>query len=269
MFPSFELFGREFGMYGVMVVIGGLLCGLVGTLLVRRYKLNVYDFVLIMLAVGAGAFLGSHIIYALTNLELLIKAFQNIGSLWFEKFWTIIVYCVGGMVFYGGFLGGLIAIPIYCHFDKRITVGELLDVYAVLVPLFHIFGRIGCFLGGCCYGIESSFGFTAHGNTINPGVNDVNRFPVQLVEAACNLLIFLLILTLFRKALMKDKLIYVYMLVYPVVRFSLEFLRGDEIRGFLFGISTSQWISILLFVYALLRLGIGHFRKKKDPVQLA
>ena len=59
------------------------------------------------------------------------------------------------------------------------------------------------------------------------------------------------------------------MLVYPVVRFSLEFLRGDEIRGFLFGLSTSQWISILLFVYALLRLGIGHFRKKKDPVQLA
>ena len=68
---------------------------------------------------------------------------------------------------------------------------------------------------------------------------------------------------------MKDKLIYVYMLIYPVVRFILEFLRGDEIRGFLFGLSTSQWISILLFVYALIRLGIWRFRKDEDPVQIA
>ena len=175
MFPTFELFGREFGTYGILVVLGGLACGFVGAWLAKkRFGIDVFDFVLIMLI-----------------------------------------------------------------------------------------------LGGCCYGIESHFGFTAHGNTINPGVNDVNRFPVQLVEAACNLLIFILILTLFRKALMKDKLIYVYMLIYPVVRFILEFLRGDEIRGFLFGLSTSQWISILLFVYALIRLGIWRFRKDKDPVQIA
>lgn len=270
MFPSFELFGREFGTYGIMVVLGGLACGFLGAWLAKkRFGIDVFDFVLTMLILGAGIFLGAHIVYALTHLDLLIKAFQNIGSLWFEKFWNIILYCIGGMVFYGGFIGGLITIPIYCHFNKSLNAGNLFDLYAVLVPLFHVFGRIGCFLGGCCYGIESHFGFTVHGNTINPGVNDVNRFPVQLVEAACNLLIFILILTLFRKALMKDKLIYVYMLVYPVVRFILEFLRGDEIRGFLFGLSTSQWISILLFVYALIRLGIWRLRRDKDPVRFA
>ena len=88
------------------------------------------------------------------------------------------------------------------------------------------------------------------------------RLPVQLFESALNLLIFLFILYLFKKSIMTDKLIFVYMLVYPVVRFTLEFFRGDEIRGFLFGLSTSQWISILLFVTAIIGLTICHFRKK-------
>ena len=104
--------------------------------------------------------------------------------------------------------------------------------------------------------------FTVHGNTINPELNDVNRLPIQLIEAGLNLLIFLLIFYLFKKSKMTDKLIFVYMLVYPVVRFTLEFFRGDAIRGFLFGLSTSQWISILLFVTAIIGLSVSHFRKK-------
>ena len=64
---------------------------------------------------------------------------------------------------------------------------------------------------------------------------------------------------------MTDKLIFIYMLVYPIVRFTLEFFRGDTIRGFLFGLSTSQWISILLFTTAVIGLTISHFRKK-EPV---
>ena len=264
MFPTFELFGREFGTYGILVVLGGLACGFVGAWLAKkRFGIDVFDFVLIMLILGGGIFLGAHIVYALTHLDTLIKAFQNIGSLWFEKFWNIILYCIGGMVFYGGFIGGLITIPIYCHFNKRINAGNLFDLYAVLVPLFHVFGRIGCFLGGCCYGIESEFGFTAHDNHFNPGVNDVNRLPVQLIEAGCNLLIFLLILYLFKKRIMEHRLIFVYMLIYPVVRFILEFFRGDEIRGFVFGLSTSQWISIFLFAAAIIGLTVSHFRRKK------
>ena len=106
-------------------------------------------------------------------------------------------------------------------------------------------------IAGCCYGIESKVGFTVHGNTVNPSINGVNRFPVQLVEALCNLLIFILLFVLHRKGKFKNRLLVVYFFVYPVVRFILEFFRGDEIRGFIFGLSTSQIISILLFVFAL------------------
>ena len=255
MFPSFEIFGREIGTYGVMVVIGGFFCALVGRLLVKRFGFELFDLLILMLSISA--------VYTLTNLESLILLFQNIGALWFDRFWELFIMCIGGMVFYGGFLGGLATIPIYCRFDKRVRPRQLFDLYAVLVPLFHVFGRIGCFLGGCCYGIESEFGFTAHDNHFNPGVNDVNRLPVQLIEAGCNLLIFLLILYLFKKRIMEHRLIFVYMLIYPVVRFSLEFFRGDEIRGFVFGLSTSQWISIFLFAAAIIGLTVSHFRRKK------
>ncbi len=87
---------------------------------------------------------------------------------------------------------------------------------------------------------------------------------VQLIESGCNLLIFLLIFYLFQKRIMEKRLIFLYMLIYPVVRFTLEFFRGDEIRGFVFGLSTSQWISIFLFAAAVIGLTVAHFRKNKQ-----
>ena len=264
MFPSFEIFGRQIGLYGIMVVVGGFVCAILGSRLIKRYGFDVFDWSILLLSIGAGIFLGAHILFSLTNIQTLILTFQHIGELWFDRFWELFVSAIGGMVFYGGFLGGLASIPIYCKFDKRVTRGQMFDLYAVLVPLFHVFGRIGCFLGGCCYGIESPFGFTVHGNELNPGINDVCRLPVQLIESGCNLLIFLLLFYLYRKRIMENRIIFLYMLIYPVVRFTLEFFRGDEIRGFVFGLSTSQWINIFLFAAAVIGLTVAHFRKNKQ-----
>ena len=63
---------------------------------------------------------------------------------------------------------------------------------------------------------------------------------------------------------MRDKLIYVYMLIYPVVRFIDEFFRGDTYRGFLFGLSTSQWISIILFAFAIIMLIVKRNKSKSN-----
>lgn len=136
MFPSIEIFGREIGTYGILVVIGGFFCALVGRLLVKRFGMDLFDFLILMLSIGVGIFIGAHIVFALTNIKTLILTFQHIGELWFERFWDLFVSAIGGMVFYGGFLGGLAAIPVYRKFDKRCTCGQLFDVYAVLVPLF-------------------------------------------------------------------------------------------------------------------------------------
>lgn len=270
MFPTFEIFGFTIGMYGVMTVIGAALCVLVGLSLIKKYDIIWEDMALVMIAVGIGAFIFAHILYGITNIGLLAVLFKESGSLDAGQIFAMLGQIFGGMVFYGGFIGGAIGILFYCRvINKKLNKNNFLDIYAVLTPLFHIFGRIGCFLAGCCYGIESDFGFTVHNNHLNPSINDVNRLPVPLIEAACNLLIFLFILYLFKKDKMRDKLIYVYMIIYPVVRFTLEFFRGDEYRGFLFVLSTSQWISIILFVFSIVMLIIKHNKPERSKESTA
>lgn len=262
MFPSFQIFGREIGVYGICVVVGMLAAGFVGTKLAKKRGIIFEDFIIAMMACIIGLFLGAHIVYALTNIPIIITAFQNIEKLWFIDFIKLIWQAVGGMVFYGGFIGGAAGLLVYTRISREVRREDIFDVYAVLIPLFHTFGRIGCFFAGCCYGVESQFGFTAHNNHVNPAINDVCRFPIQLVEAGCNLIIFLIILSLFRRFKMKERLVYIYMLIYPPVRFTLEFFRGDAYRGIYLGLSTSQWISIGLVIFAVIML-IRYSQKEK------
>ena len=265
MFPTFELFGREMSVYGLCAALGLVVCGFVGTFLAKKFGIVFEDFIVGFVSALIGLFIGAHIIYGLTNIPLIVLAFKNIGKLWFLDFIKVIGQAVGGMVFYGGFIGGALGIIVYTRIQKGVRRDDMLDVYAVLIPLFHTFGRIGCFFAGCCYGIESEFGFTAHNNHINPTVNDVNRLPIQLIEAGCNLIIFLVLLYLFKKMVVKDRLIYIYMLIYPPVRFTLEFFRGDTYRGIYLGLSTSQWISIALVIFAVIMLIRSHQKNKTQP----
>ncbi len=119
--------------------------------------------------------------------------------------------------------------------------------------LFHIFGRIGCFLGGCCYGLPSAWGVVYRYSPVAEA-NGLVRFPVQLVEAAWNLVLFLLLAWLQRRG--SPICCPCIWSSIPPARFLLEFFRGDAYRGILLGLSTSQWISLFLFpaaLYALLR----------------
>ena len=170
-----------------------------------------------------------------------------------------------GWVVYGGIIGGILTAIIFCKV-KKLEFLRYLDISLPAVAMAQGFGRIGCFFSGCCYGMESSFGFVVHGNDLIPEINDVRRLPVPLIEAACNLVIFFLLLRLFVKGKENGKVIFYYMLIYPVVRFTLEFFRGDAIRGFLFGLSTSQWISIGLFVVAVWKLFLSRKTGKKTAV---
>ena len=267
MFPSIEIFGREYGTYGIMAFVGIMACLLVGYFLIKRIGVDMYDLILLMLAIFGGMFIGASAVYGLSNIRYIIFAFSHLGELGWNGLWEFLVYSFGGMVFYGGFIGGGIAILIYTKFSKTLRGkrDSLLDMYGVLVPLFHGFGRIGCFLGGCCYGIESEFGFTIHNNHLNPSINDVNRFPVQLVESACNFILFFVLWYLFRKGVMNKRILYIYLLTYPVIRFSLEFLRGDAYRGIFFGLSTSQWISVILFIFGIVMLIRKNKIMKKEP----
>lgn len=264
MFPYFTLFGKVIGSYALISIIGLIVCCIVTVRLGKKYKIELEDIILAAVAVGIGLILGGHILYGITNIDDMIAEFQSSDALTFHQVWTILVSAFGGMVFYGGFLGGLLGLSVFARFSSCNSREYFFDLYAVITPLFHVFGRIGCFLGGCCYGIESSFGFTVTGNTLVPELNGVCRFPVQLVEAACNLVLFLILLILFHSERHSKRLTYIYMLMYSPIRFCLEFLRGDAIRGIWMGLSTSQWISLILFVIAAIQTVRYCFRVQSE-----
>ena len=253
MYPQIEIFGRTVGSYGLCALAGFTVCFIVAAFLSRKEKVSFEDLILLFLSVGGGMLLGGHLLFGITQTKLIIESFSLIGRIPFGKVILRIAACFGGSVFYGGFLGGLLAIFLFTRFSKFIRFHFALDLYAVLTPLFHVFGRVGCFLGGCCYGKESHWGFLIEKNPLNPSIVGVVRIPVQLLEAGCNLLIFAFLLILFFREKHRNHLIDWYLFLYPVSRFILEFYRGDEIRGHIWLFSTSQWISMTLFTVALIR----------------
>lgn len=259
MLPYFTIFGKVIGSYAIMTMLGFVACTAVVTWLGKKQKITFEDILLMLLSVAGGIVVGGHILYGITHLDLIIHAFKNYAG--FTNFLNQMMTAFGGMVFYGGFIGSVAAVYIHTHFSKAIDRKTALNLLAIATPLFHAFGRIGCFLGGCCYGIESSFGFIVHDNPLTPELNGVTRFPVQLVEAGCNLLIFALLFFVFRRKEKHLPLLATYIFLYAPVRFVMEFLRGDQIRGFLFGLSTSQWVSILLLIAAVIYVLVNRRRE--------
>jgi phosphatidylglycerol:prolipoprotein diacylglycerol transferase len=199
-----------------------------------------------LLLAAPGLLVGGALLFGLTNLSSILdviakrETYATTGG-----FWKAILANFGGSVFYGGLLGGMLTSGLYLIRKK--DRADYADLGAVAVPLFHTFGRLGCFLTGCCYGVESDIGFVYH-HAISAGANGVSRFPVQLVEMGLNIALFFLLHSWLRKGKQKGRLMQWYLLIYPVYRFVLEFFRGDDYRGFLFGLSTSQFISLLILL---------------------
>lgn len=267
MFPSFELFGKEISMYAIAALCGILCAGFFAAMVAKKRTGDYVNMIYTLLIACIGLFIGGHLLYAVVNYELLFRIVANLDKApSFKEAVSALAMVFGGAVFYGGLLGGLAAGLIYLK-KAGLDVGLYSDMSAPVIPLFHTFGRIGCFLGGCCYGVPSECGFIF---THSPaeGVNGVRRFPIQLVESAFCLLLFLLLWYLLEKGRLKNRLLCLYLTCYPIGRFILEFWRGDEYRGRLWGLSTSQWISVLLVVTVSAYWIISAAKKRKAAKQL-
>lgn len=255
MIPNFTIGDNVISAYMIMTVIGIFAAGCFSISKVKGEEEKL-EFLCALLWSGVGLVIGGHLLFGITNIEGIIDCIANNRGIK-----TFISY-FSGNVFYGGLLGGLGAFLLYFRI-KKLNYKEYLDQGALFVPFFHCFGRVGCFLSGCCYGVESSIGFVYHHSLVE-AANGVRRFPIQLVEAGLNLLLFFLLWYLFKKEKLQQRLLYLYFLIYPIIRFTLEFFRGDSYRGFLFGLSTSQLISILLFLYAVIMLVVTRKKEAKS-----
>ncbi len=256
MYPLINIFGLEIQTYSILAGVGFVLTALLAVKLGKFKNISAEKSLMATLVSAFGIFVGGHIIFALTNIMSIVKVISQNGF----SFADLLPY-ISGMVFYGGLIGAIIALFVYTAVSKEVKRQDVFDIFAVTAPFFHFFGRLGCFFAGCCYGVESEFGIKAYLNT-SPTHYGVSRFPVALVEAFVNFLIFALILYFFKRNKFRGKLIFAYLLIYAPARFVLEFFRGDNIRGFIFGLSTSQFISILIVAFISIYFLVLLIKKK-------
>ena len=225
-------------MYGLMVGIG-FLCGIYLT--ARRAKKEGVDpdrildmGVYLMLA----AIIGSRLLYVLTTLPDFIK-----NPLEFFAIWR------GGLVFYGGVIAAL-PIGIWYMRKYKLPVWRTADIAAPYVALGHAIGRLGCFFAGCCYGAPGSGLFCVTFNDPHSlAPLGIALYATQLMESIGDLVIFIILIILRKYSKLDGQLFWFYMILYSILRFVVEFFRGDEVRGVYFGgfISTSQIIAVFLF----------------------
>ena len=163
-----------------------------------------------------------------------------------------------GGVFYGGLIFAFV-VGLWLVRRYRLPVWKAADAYAPGIALGHVIGRLGCLLAGCCYGKPTT---AAWGITFNNPLASVNvgtplgvpLHPTQLYDAGAELAIMILLLVTERKGrTFEGRTFWLYMLLYGVSRFIVEFYRGDD-RGIILGVSTSQFVSILVVPLAILML---------------
>jgi phosphatidylglycerol:prolipoprotein diacylglycerol transferase len=178
---------------------------------------------------------------------------------WVEVF----QYWKGGIVFYGGLLGAIVGFFFYRRWHP-FPLRPYMDVLAPSIGIGMMFGRLGCFLNGCCYGHVSQLPWAmsfpqpsppwqhhrALGMISSSAVRSLAVHPTQLYSAIDGLVLFLVLSAFFPLRRRDGAVMGILMLTYPISRFLIEFLRNDE-PAFFAGLTISQNISVAFFLVGL------------------
>ena len=157
-----------------------------------------------------------------------------------------IIFGRAGFVFYGGVLAGFTTVYFLAK-KFKVDFMKLCDSLVLGLPLGHALGRVGCFFYGCCYGRPSERCGLLFPPESPAGMLRVKVLPVQLIEAFSLFILFLLLWVISGRKKFNGQIFSLYLILYPLLRFVLEFLRFDP-RGSFYGFSTSQIISVFIFI---------------------
>jgi phosphatidylglycerol:prolipoprotein diacylglycerol transferase len=187
----------------------------------------------------------------------------------------------GGLIYYGGMIAGLVTVVVFAKV-RRHDVRRLFDFIAVGVPLAHAFGRVGCFLNGCCHGkvydglLAVRFPYRSpvwyrqlelhRIDTRDPESLPVH--PVQIYEAVFNLAVCVFLVWVYRRRKRAGTTTALYLICYPVGRFVLEFFRGDQRLTFL-GMNTAQVTSLAVLAAGILLLTFGRGKAPEEKTAAA
>ena len=225
--------------YGFMLAVAFLISNYLASRRSHIFNLPgdyINNLTLILLVSGI---IGARVFYVLMNIEYFSK--KPLESFMISR---------GGLVFYGGLLLAFLSGIIFSKINK-LSILDTADLIAPFAALGHAIGRIGCFLNGCCYGKEtiSPLGIKY------PGI-DAKIYPTQLFSSAGLFIIFLILFYLQPKRKFKGQVLFLYLILYGISRFFIEFLRGDLMPVY-YNLTLTQLISIACVIAGLLLYFIG------------
>lgn len=225
--------------YGLMIAIGIMAAYLTGEYRAKKHGLEAEHIFNYVIWCVIGGFAGAKLLYFITDIKDIIANPAEILKL------------ADGWVVYGGIIGGILSAMLYSRI-KKLKFLAYFDLLIPSVALAQGFGRIGCFLAGCCYGTEtdSFIGITFHTSAYAP--NGVSLLPTQLISSGLDFLHFVVLIWFAGRKKADGQVGAMYLVLYSVGRFILEFFRGDLIRGSVGVLSTSQFISIFTVLAGLL-----------------
>lgn len=223
--------------YGLMIALGILVCVFMGMYRARKYGYKdeaVLDIAIFGILSG---FVGAKLLYVLVEFDSFLKNPMDVlGS--------------EGFVVYGGIIVGALVGILYCRI-KKLPCWEYFDLLAPSIAVAQGFGRIGCFLAGCCYGrpTDAFWGVTFPEGSFAPA--GVPLIPTQLISSAGDFIITGILLVYSKHNKKAGNVGILYMLLYGFGRFLVECLRSDD-RGTVGLLSTSQFISIGIILLAII-----------------
>lgn len=234
--------------YGLMIAIGILCCVAVAMYRAKLHGLNQEAILDIAIFGVLSGFIGAKLLFVIVEFDQFVKNPSMIlGS--------------EGFVVYGGIIAGVLAAILYCK-RKKLVFLQYFDLAAPSIAIAQGFGRIGCFLAGCCYGrkTDSFLGVIFPAGSMAP--SGIKLLPTQLFSSVGDFMIAGVLIFYSERNKKDGNVGAVYMMLYGTGRFLMEFLRSDERGGFgMF--STSQWISFVIVAGGLALFGWNKGKKNE------
>ena len=249
MFPDLlDLGFLHLRTYGACMAVGFLLCWqLVEKLSGRKDLSN------LLLSLMIAGVVGSRLAYVIEHWQREFAAHPE----------AIIRVDQGGLMFYGGLILAILVFFAWCWLKKDHPL-KLADLLTTVIPLGHACGRLGCFFYGCCYGKDSTAWCAVVFPKGSPSWYEHNYqmvpvLPTQLFEAAALLVLFAALLVIYRRY--RAYTAGVYFMGYAVIRFGMEYLRGDP-RAAVGPFSISQTISLAMLLLGGAFLGYSRYYRQ-------
>ncbi|RHP31949.1 prolipoprotein diacylglyceryl transferase [Lachnotalea sp. AF33-28] len=248
----FELGPLKVYSYGFMIALGIIAAFAVADKRAAKYGLSGDTLFSMGLWCLVGGLAGAKLLYVLVEIKAIMENPQN-----------ILKELTEGFVVYGGIIGGILTGYIYSRV-KKVSFIKYFDLIMPSIALAQAFGRIGCFLSGCCYGCETSSWCGVVFNNSPFAPIGVRVIPTQLISSAANFLHFFVLIWFAKRAKSDGQVGGLYLIFYSIGRFLIEILRNDP-RGEIGFLSTSQFISIFTLILGIALFVIATKKWKKMP----